>query len=385
VGVLLVVVPLPMREAAVRTGLAGNLFAGIDGLIAGAVAVVALVVFSAIYRQANLPDTTLAVPAVQDVHGTYVSLGDSYSSGEGLRPFSTTRPFCHRSLHSAYSVRLLAAIHPTPATDFVACSGAVTSDIFGGSRQQVDGRVHPEVGLVTITIGGNDVGFGDAVLDCFKTACLDAPFRALASDTTLPPPQALRTWAPKALVVLKGRLDALYARLRTEYPAARIVVLGYPHLFPRGAATWVPNDCASVLRRVSRSEREWIDNRTDDLNNLIYAEAVQHGLEFVSPADAWLGHEPCGTRGEYTNAVKPVLNYANPIDGGTFHPTVAGQHQFAALVGAYLAAHPNRPDQFSPGRHGPLRIGTDWCPSHLGLVPPPGQRVESCPADSRAA
>ena len=88
--------------------------------------------------------------------------------------------------------------------------------------------------------------------------------------------------------------------------------------------------------------------RQDDLNQLLHDEAVDAGLEFVSPTAGWDTHEPCGSSGEqYTNSIKPFL--VTPLtglelgDGGSFHPTDAGQRELARLVTCYLADHPQRP------------------------------------------
>jgi hypothetical protein len=87
----------------------------------------------------------------------------------------------------------------------------------------------------------------------------------------------------------------------------------------------------------------------------------------------WGGHEPCGTSGQYTNSVKPYLNFPNPVNGGSFHPNAAGQQTLAALVACYLDAYHRPPDLFAPGaphiRAVPARLVT---PSQLGMVPAPG-------------
>jgi hypothetical protein len=54
-------------------------------------------------------------------------------------------------------------------------------------------------------------------------------------------------------------------------------------LFPDIRAGWVPNFCASFLRRVSLTERIGLRALETDLNDRSYEEAVAAGLEFVSP------------------------------------------------------------------------------------------------------
>ena len=245
---------------------------------------------------------------IEGITGTYVALGDSYSAGEGLRPFDqfTTSDQasggtgCHRSSPHAYP-RLLRFEAPSPAERFVACSGAVKHDMYNPHRTgdsadsvviapQLDGEVHPEVGLVTLSIGGNDVVFSKVVVHCFlHVDCLDSTFRAPRDvpdrDLRFPATQPLRSWAEEALVLVRGKVDDLYPKLRAQFPNARIIVVGYPYLFPdRGAPVFDLSDCQSMLRRFARGERGEVRALHDELNATLYEAAVSAGIEFVSPA-----------------------------------------------------------------------------------------------------
>jgi hypothetical protein len=118
---------------------------------------------------------------------------------------------------------------------------------------------------------------------------------------------------------------------------------------------------------------------TDKFNNTLYAHAVDARIEFVSPAAVWDGHEPCGTDGQYTNAVKPVASLANFIDGGSFHPNERGQEQLASLVACYLGTHPTPPTAFADGQRRDLSLDGFVDLTELGLVPPPGSRDAPVP------
>ena len=391
----------PTRFTGQRERIGWRVLAALTGCIGGAIVVALVIGVLAWHRQ---HDTAAAIPqptAVRGIGGTYLALGDSYSAGEGLGPFQHGTDSvddggngCHRS-DGAYPM-LIEFEPPKPAPEFRACSGAVTSDVrFGfykdptGNRvrvdAQVDGGEHPDVGLVTITIGGNDVVFSGVVQTCFlHENCLRAPFEPPDVDAerpaiTYPSKAPLVTWAEEAARLLSDRVEGIYAELRRNYPAARIVVLGYPYLFPAGAAPWDHSDCASVLRRVDRHEREGLRALTDKFNNTLYAHAVDARIEFVSPAAVWDGHEPCGTDGQYTNAVKPVASLANFIDGGSFHPNERGQEQLAALVACYLGAHPTPPSAFADGQRRDLSLDGFVDLTELGLVPPPGSRDAPVP------
>jgi lysophospholipase L1-like esterase len=369
--------------------------AAMGGMLLGTGMVLILVVAPALYRDWRRPHITPDL-AVSGIEGDYVALGDSYSAGEGLRPFnpyteSDAGDGCHRSMR-AYS-QLIRFEGGQPSARFPACSSAVTADIYDGFVRdpdgaatrvpaQVAGAPDPDVGLVTITIGGNDVVFSRVVRHCLlETACMTRHFDPPSHPrVAYPPAQPLLGWADEALDTLSENVGSVYGRLRESYPEARIIVIGYPHLFPADDPTWWP-DCKIVLRRVSGEERATIRDLTDQLNTTLYARAVEAGIEFVSPAAAWDGHEPCGDAGQYTNAVKLIAD-TSVLDGGTFHPNEDGQRQLAAVVACYLGTWPDGPpDARVEGADGDLALSESVAsPGDVGLVDPPGsvERPMTC-------
>lgn len=96
--------------------------------------------------------------------GTYVALGDSYSSGEGVydldkSPVNDGAARCHRATGSY--VPLVAATYEFGGgTAFYACSGATTRQLLTGQHGQPPQitRVGPAASLITLSIGGNDAG-----------------------------------------------------------------------------------------------------------------------------------------------------------------------------------------------------------------------------------
>ncbi|MGE5290887.1 MAG: SGNH/GDSL hydrolase family protein [Micromonosporaceae bacterium] len=341
-------------------------------------------------------ETGHRIPIVTDVQGLYFALGDSYSAGEGLGPpwgAGTESTGCHRSMKQAYAQLLISPQGPLlKPTDFTACSGAIVADIFKGTTRhgihvppQVDGKVHRDVHLLTLTIGGNNVLFSKIVTFCFEEAhCLSATFPppgvSSGPEHVKPGPLA-SSWAPATALAVGKEDAAVFRQLKRDFPNSRIVVVGYPYLFPDGKAGLWPPDCSSILRRFGQPERQGIRALQDDFNNLTYEEAEAVGIEFVSPNAIWRGHEPCGDAGQYTNSIKPLLSFDNPfltfrtpLDGGTFHPNGAGQQTLAALVACYLDTYPTAPDLFVNGVPHRLDVpATHFVrPAELGLRDAPG-------------
>lgn len=154
----------------------------------------------------------VAAPARAADPTDYAALGDSYSSGVGTVAASGT---CARS-PQGYP-QLWVDTHAVSSFAFVACSGATTDDVLANQLDALNGGTD----LVTISIGGNDAGFASTILTCkfgSDSDCLTALGRA---DTYID-------------TVLPGKLDRTYAAISGRAPNARVVVLGYPHLYEQG-------------------------------------------------------------------------------------------------------------------------------------------------------
>src|SRR5262249_5882406 len=137
----------------------------------------------------------------------YVALGDSYSSGVGSRVFYSESGSCKRS-PEAYGPKVAAAKGYT--LSFQACSGAKTTDV---NANQL-GTLSSSTALVTITIGGNDAGFSNVIINCalYFFTCGGAISEA-------------NSFIANKLPAL---LDTTYNNIRAKATTAKIVVLGYP-------------------------------------------------------------------------------------------------------------------------------------------------------------
>src|SRR5689334_13094633 len=101
--------------------------------------------------------TGAGIPANAATAVHYVALGDSYSSGVGA---GSTSGSCSQT-SNAYPSLWAAANSPASFT-FAACSGATTSDVISSQLSSLNSSTT----LVSITIGGNDVGFSSIMETC---------------------------------------------------------------------------------------------------------------------------------------------------------------------------------------------------------------------------
>src|ERR1700742_29466 len=146
----------------------------------------------------------------------YVALGDSYSSGVGTRVFYEEAGECKRS-PEAYGPKVAAAKGYT--LSFEACSGAKTPEVI---EKQL-GKLTSSTALVTITIGGNDAGFSNVIINCalYYFTCGSAISEA-------------NEYIAKTL---PGKLETTYKDIRAKATTAKVVVLGYPKLFTKEGKT----------------------------------------------------------------------------------------------------------------------------------------------------
>jgi lysophospholipase L1-like esterase len=243
----------------------------------------------------------VAVPAIaaEAAAGKYVALGDSYASGTGAGDYGDSGS-CKRSAN-AYA-QLWANDHAPSEFAFVACSGAVTADVLANQVSAIT----PDTELVTISIGGNDAGFADVMTDC----------NLGSDDSCVSRNQEAQAFAQAEL---PGRLDGVYTEIANRAPDARVVVLGYPHIYA------LAGECSVGLSEVKRAA---INSSADVLDDVVSAQAGSYGFDFVDGRTAFAGHEICASGDTWLHSI------TFPIDE-SYHPTAAGHGSgfYPALVG----------------------------------------------------
>lgn len=279
----------------------------------------------------------------------YVALGDSYSSGEGAKGYASGTDKksnrCHRS-RRAYP-RLLADRQPQlRRLSFVACSGATTRDLYHRNdeypteRAQLSALRH-RTKAVTITIGGNDVGFAAVIAACLAVgstphpSCATLPgldplvrarIAALAGHRT----PGIRDPDGHPITPIRKVLTDIHARA----PHAKIYIAGYPRLFGHqekhfsatgtSAVTCIVNH--DVGARVSYADARWLNRRTRQLDGVFRTaarQARQAGISahYVSPSP-FNGHGLCDAKKSW---IRPLLFNGLLPRSESFHPTSRGQ------------------------------------------------------------
>jgi lysophospholipase L1-like esterase len=254
---------------------------------------------------AALAGATLVLAGTQPAAAaipSYVALGDSFAAGVGARTYDAESAGCYRS---PKSYPALVAARSGLRLTFAACARARTADVLA---RQVP-SLQRSTAYVSLTIGGNDLGFAHVLTTCALPGWLGNCGKAVNQART-----TLRTALP-------GRLDAVLSTIRARSPHARVVVTGYPRLFDG-------DDC-SALTFFSAAEMRRLNAATDELDNVIHARSRAAGVRYVSPAASFRGHAWCD-RDAWVNGVsRPLVN--------SYHPNVQGHAAYARVVGPALA------------------------------------------------
>lgn len=218
----------------------------------------------------------------------YVALGDSFASGTGTRDYFEDSGDCLRS-PKAYP-QLWADANGATSFSFDACSGATTDDL---NADQL-GSLSADTTLVTVQIGGNDIGFATVIQNCL-----------LGNDEACD--GAVSDGEAQTRDELPAKLDATYAGIRSAAPNAEIVVVGYPRITELG-------DCG--IPGFTDAKRERINAGADVLAEVISEQAQAAGFAYADPRDAFDGHGVCGDP-EWINGPSTPLQES-------FHPNVSG-------------------------------------------------------------
>jgi lysophospholipase L1-like esterase len=239
--------------------------------------------------------TTLAPSAGATAAVNYVALGDSYSAGVGAGNYLSSSGSCERS-PNAYSA-LWAAAHAPASYVSVACSGATSATVTSSQLAALS----PSTTLVSITVGGNDVGFTNTLETCILEGTSDCVAAVNAAETI-------------ARTTLPGTLNTLFGQIHSDAPNSRVVVLGYPRFYD--TSTWF---CIGL----SNTSRTKINEGADVLDSTVQAAAAGHGFSFGDVRSQFANHEICDSS-KWLHA----LNFTDFEE--SYHPTAAGQ------AGAYL-------------------------------------------------
>ncbi|MEU3572888.1 SGNH/GDSL hydrolase family protein [Kitasatospora sp. NPDC036755] len=291
------------------------------------------------------PTTVQAAARPGDRAGAlrWTALGDSYTAGviEATGAETEPRDGCARTVES-YPEIIRRDLGSLVDLRNVSCSGATTDGVYADSQSPL-GRPLPPLGtdpngpypavppqidsvdaatdLVTVGIGGNDLGFAEILKSCIELGALQLGQGSPCKDK-------FDAGLPARFDALRDDYDRMLTALHAKAPSARIVTVGYPHLVPEAAELC---QYGNVLQfgTFTTGDLRWTRTAVvEPLNALVARVAAAHGDAFVDLYPASAGHSVC----DADHWLDGVLTSVLPLRYAVVHPNATGQAHAAALV-----------------------------------------------------
>jgi lysophospholipase L1-like esterase len=268
----------------------------------------------------------LFIPAVAfGADPSYVALGDSYAAGPGI-PMQIQPYGCAKSDHNY--AHLAAPRLGEPAFRDPSCSGAKTDHMTtsqgvtpGPNPPQFD-SLDADTAKVSLTIGGNDIGFSSIAEDCFSltpagsptapggSPCKDKYTNADGSDEVS---NRIAATAPKVGQVIQG--------IHSRSPLATVYVVNYSAILPHtGGGCWPQLPLAE-------GDVPWLRAKQVELNQMLADEAAANNAVLVDVYAASVGHDACQL---------PTVRWVEPATPSSpaapVHPNIWGMQAMADLL-----------------------------------------------------
>ncbi|MEJ7563158.1 MAG: SGNH/GDSL hydrolase family protein [Ilumatobacteraceae bacterium] len=252
----------------------------------------------------------------------YVSLGDSFTAGP-LIPVQVEPLGCLKSNRN-YPNLVNAALGSLRFRD-ISCSGAKTDDMF--APQSVEGPDNPaqlsaltsRTTVVTLGIGGNDIGFTEIIKNCatlnpYTTPCQDRYVNGGVDEIS----RRIKATAPKIAKVLNA--------IERRSPNARVFVVGYPQVLPdKGLGCW-------PSLPIAYDDVPYLRTKAKELNGMLRTQASNAGVGYVNTYKPSEGRSACAL--PTVRWVEPLVpvNPAAPV-----HPNARGMAGIAGVVSTAVA------------------------------------------------
>ncbi|TGB14902.1 SGNH/GDSL hydrolase family protein [Streptomyces sp. MZ04] len=253
----------------------------------------------------------------------YVAMGDSFSAGPLILPQSDLLT-CARS--SVNYPALLAERLKVDTTRFrdVTCSSAQTENFANPQPGNVSGTAAPQYDalskdttLVTVGIGGNDIGLVGLVQACTNFLSSGAPCKDKFTEGGVDQyAQKIDTFASTYGTVIE--------KIHERAPRARILMVGYPTGFkPGGCHPYVP---------LLGEDADYVQANMDRLNRRMAEQAALHGATYVDLRTPSIGHDACQSAS--TKWIEGL--FPSVINNGfaPFHPNAEGMRQAVPTIAA---------------------------------------------------
>jgi lysophospholipase L1-like esterase len=253
--------------------------------------------------------------------GRYVALGDSFTAAP-LAGRLGQPAGCLRSVKDYPSLVAAALGRPVSLVN-VSCYGASTGDL--NHAQHTAAQSNPAQlsalsaadRLVTVQIGGDDIGFGKIASTCGALSLTSPAGDPCQRHYT----QGGTDQLARAVTQAAPGVAAALAAIRARAPHARVLVVGYPDILPvRGNGCW-----PEVT--IARGDLPYLRGVETRLNAMLAAAARQARDTFVDTYTPSIGHDACTHGG--TKWVEGLIPTSAAVP---MHPNALGEQAMARAI-----------------------------------------------------
>jgi lysophospholipase L1-like esterase len=277
---------------------------------------------------APAPTAAAAPRAANVLHGSYVALGDSYTAGLGVPQPTGAIAGCGQSTGSY--PHLVARRLRLELTD-MSCSSATIPDMTAaqptghGTNPAQLSALSSGTALVTVSIGGNDIGIIGIVTKCAELDLLPTLIPGRGSSTMTPCEDDYTSGGSdqirQRIQAVSGHLADTLAQIKDRAPRARVYVVGYPDLLPAGGG-----GCGDTMA-ITDADIAYLNQEELRLNAVLKEVAHAAGDGYVDTYTPSEGHDACSAPG--SRWLEPLLT---PAPAAPLHPNAAGERGMADAV-----------------------------------------------------
>lgn len=315
----------------------------------------------------------------------YLAMGDSYASGEGVFNYKSITNEdinkCHLSeLAYPYSFMNKGIVG---TGESIACSGARVKDVinikdiaynldspqakfytsnfnaseiinnyFPGATRQIEFIRALKPNIITLSVGGNDIGFSKIITSCVAGAseCYET--------------RQERQQLVSIIENTYGNLVRTYTEIKNANPSARIYIIGYPQVAK------VDGTCAANVG-LTNNEIAFTRDLISYLNSVIRMAANDAGVYYTDTEYAFEGRRLCETKSNLSamngltagtdsgvpKIISNVTGLSGPLGQESFHPNIIGHNMFSKKIIEVTNSFNNPMPNQTPGN--PLADSTE--------------------------
>jgi lysophospholipase L1-like esterase len=197
------------------------------------------------------------------------------------------------------------------------------SAYFGEPTYQLEllRALHPK--LVTVTVGGNDVGFVDILESCIARA----PCKPSFQNPSGPDKISVR------IASLQPLLASAYALIKAAAGTGNVYAVTYPTMIEADGSQ---NDCTFI----QPGDRAWLASKVPVMAAAVRNAATQAGIKYIDISTLFNGHGPCSSNLPYVNPpdLPAPLCISTACVDTWFHPNKFGYQAIEAAVVGKISA-----------------------------------------------